>query len=312
LAAHDHYVSKFHLNQFLDPDSMSTEDPWLWVGFVGTGDVKRRSPKNLGKAPLMFHGPGCLAGRDETLEAFLANEVEGPAATALRETCRRQIGTIDKLPSALVRYLAWAAARALPMQTLENTWGQRTIESGPELAEPPLAELVNAAEIMRDVQMLHPTLGSRLFQAGSDFEQAAREGWFPDMRDRENFLESVHIQAYYFQERFFPRLKWFALHAPEGEAFIIADRPVGWVADGCINEPPNCLRHPSAYVLAPLSSTLMLVGRHTTEPWAVTPSEVNAVVASWAHDWIAGPTQATVQSALRKRGFPFPSSSLVQ
>ena len=260
----------------------------------------------------MFDGPGCLADRDETLEAFLANEVEGPAAVALRETCRRPIGTIDVLPTALMRYLAWAAARALPMQTLENTWGERTIESGPELVEPPPAGLINATELKRDVQMLHPTLGSRVFEAGSDFQQAARQGWFPDMRDRENFLESVHTQAYYLQERFFPRFKWFALYASEGEHFIIADRPVGWVADGCVNEPPNCLRHPSAYVLAPLSSTLTLVGRHTPEPWAVTPSEVNAVVASWARDWIAGPTQATVQSAIRRRRFPFASSSLIQ
>jgi len=119
-----HYISKFHLNEFLDPSSLATKDPWLWQGFVRDGTVKRRSPKNVGTSSGMFDGPGCLADRDASLETFLANEVEGPAATALREIGRQPPGSIDKLPPPLTRYLAWAAARSLPMQALENLWGK--------------------------------------------------------------------------------------------------------------------------------------------------------------------------------------------
>jgi len=97
LASQQHYISKFHLNQFLDTDSLSTKDPWLWQGFVRDGTVKRRSPKNVGTASLMFDGPGCLADRDATLESFLANEVEGPAAAALRNLVCQPPGSIDKL-----------------------------------------------------------------------------------------------------------------------------------------------------------------------------------------------------------------------
>ncbi len=121
------------------------------------------------------------------------------------------------------------------------------------------------------------------------------------MRDRANFLEGVHVQAYYFQERFFPRLKWSCLYAPKNEYFVIADRAVGWAADGYINAPPSCLRDPSAYVLAPLSRGLTLVGKHSDKKWQVSPGKINAVLACWAHEWIAGPTEATVQSALVAR-----------
>ena len=312
LASQQHYISKFHLNQFLDTDSLSTKDPWLWQGFVRDGTVKRRSPKNVGTASLMFDGPGCLADRDATLESFLANEVEGPAAAALRNLVCQPPGSIDKLPPALTRYLAWAAARSLPMQALENSWGENGLALNSEPVEPPPEGLLKATKLQRDVQMLHFKLGSRLFPVDSDLEQAAREGWFPDMHDRTNFLESVHIQAYYFQVRFFPRLKWFALHGPEGEFFVVADRPVGWVADGYIDAPPSSLRHPSAYVLAPICRTLLLVARHTSDPWLVTPAQINAVVASWAHEWIAGPTEATVRSALENRRVALASAGLVQ
>jgi hypothetical protein len=101
-----HYISKFHLNEFLDRSSLATKDPWLWQGFVRDGTVKRRSPKNVGTSSGMFDGPGCLADRDASLETFLPP------------------GSIDKLPPPLTRYLAWAAARSLPMQALENLWGK--------------------------------------------------------------------------------------------------------------------------------------------------------------------------------------------
>ncbi len=86
LAAQHHYVSKFHLMQFTDPDSLAMKDPWVWQGFLPDGPVKRRAPKNVGTANLMFDGPGGLADRDATLESFLADEVEGPAAEAMRES----------------------------------------------------------------------------------------------------------------------------------------------------------------------------------------------------------------------------------
>jgi hypothetical protein len=301
MTAQHHYVSKFHLKQFTDPDSLTLKDPWVWQGFIPDGPVKRRAPKNVGTASLMFDGPGGLADRNSTIESFLANEVDGPAAEAMREVCRWPVGRGGQLPAALTRYLAWAAARSLPMQTLEHSWAEKGLGRTNEVAEPPPEGLVQGSELQRDVHMLHPTLGCRVFPAGSDFERAAQDGWFPDMRDRTNFLESVHIQAYYFQARFFPRFKWFTLRAPEREFFVIADRAVGWAADGYVDAPPSCLRDPSAYVLAPISRDLVIVGRHTTEKWQVTPGRINALIACWAHEWIAGPTEATVESALDGR-----------
>jgi hypothetical protein len=277
------------------------KDPWLWQGFVPDGPVKRRAPKNVGTASLMFDGPGGLADRDATLEVFLAQEVEGPAAEAMREVCSWASGRGGELPPALTRYLAWAAARSLPMQTLEHFWAEKGFGRSGEIVEPPPEGLLKASESQRDVQMLHPTLGCRVFSGGSESDRAVAEGWFPDMRERLNFLEGVHIQAYYFQERFFPRFKWFTLRPPQGEFFVIGDRAVGWAADGYIDAPPSCLRHPSAYVLAPISRDLVLVGRHSADPWQVTSSRINAVIACWAHYWIAGPTKATIESALEGR-----------
>ena len=177
----------------------------------------------------------------------------------MRKVCDWASGSGGELPPALTRYLAWAAARSLPMQTLEHFWAEKGFGHSGEVVEPPPEGLLKASESQRDVQMLHPTLGCRVFPAGSKSECAVAEGWFPDMRERMNFLEGVHIQAYYFQARFFPRFKWFTLRPPEGEFFVIADRAVGWAADGYIDAPPSCLRDPSAYVMAPLGISCLSV-----------------------------------------------------
>jgi hypothetical protein len=42
----------------------------------------------------------------------------------MRELSLRPAGIGGELPPPLTRYLAWAAARSLPMQTLENFWGE--------------------------------------------------------------------------------------------------------------------------------------------------------------------------------------------
>jgi hypothetical protein len=92
MSAQHHYVSQFHLRQFLDIDSLDHRDPWLWQGWIADGAVKRRAPKNVGAERLLFDGPGGLRDRRATLESFLAQEVEAPAAEAMRELCGRAPG----------------------------------------------------------------------------------------------------------------------------------------------------------------------------------------------------------------------------
>src|SRR5436190_356029 len=118
-----HYVSKFHLKQFCDPESQNTRDPWLWLGTISDGSVKRRSPKNVGIATDLFDGPGGFVESETTIENFLANEVEGQAALAIRAL--NDGGQETPLARAILRYLAWAASRSLPMQRLEFEWSQR-------------------------------------------------------------------------------------------------------------------------------------------------------------------------------------------
>lgn len=121
------------------------------------------------------------------------------------------------------------------------------------------------------------------------------------MLRRDDHLEMLHLQAWYFQVRHFPRLSWIRLDAPAGEWFITSDRGVAWLADGYADTPPAALRHATVQVVAPLTRRIALVGRHETSKLEVTPRQVNRLVAFAASNWVAGPTSDTVEKALADR-----------
>jgi hypothetical protein len=201
-----------------------------------------------------------------------------------------------------MRYLAWAAARSAPMQHLELEWAVRYSNIlNAQVVEPPPEGMMNTRDRARDVKLIHPRLGERTTGEGDSIATLLDEGWIPDPYDRDNFLEGIHIQAYYFQARWFPRLKWFTLRPPADEFFIIGDRSIGWGVPEDLNAPPYCLRDPSAFLIAPLSRGLALVGRNDTAPWSVTPGQVNRILAAWSHEWIAGPTEDCVGRGLSTR-----------
>lgn len=188
------------------------------------------------------------------------------------------------------------------MQRLEADWASRyrPTLNGP-MAEPPPPALAALQPRHRLIRLIHPVLGERSEISSQAADEFLDDGWIPDATEQSNLLEGVHIQAYYFQVRWFPRLRWFTLRPPRGKYFVIGDRPVGWGVSECLDAPPCCLRDEAAFLIAPLSRSLALVGRNDSTPWEVTPSQVNALLAAWSLDWIAGPTADVVADAIRDR-----------
>jgi hypothetical protein len=300
----DHYVSQFHLRGFVDPASGGLSDPWLWVGDCNTRAVKRRSPKNLGWSRDLFDGRGLLADSTETIESFLAREVEGPAAAALREFVAGEGPPRSNMRPEVWRYLAWAAARSLPMKALYEAW----IDSLPQkenqwrTVEPPPAGFRTSSDYGFISRMEHPVHGVREAIPGECFDSLWDEGWRPRL-SRDEFLQIVHLSAWYFQVRIFQRLKWLWARVPAGQDFIIGDRPIVWGFAGNVEAAPHAFRHPDCQFVAPLSRSLALIGHHPAAdaPGTVFPSDINYIIASTAHEWIAGPTEAVVRDALSYR-----------
>ena len=301
LSTRAHTVPKFYLRGFVAPEAEGSRDPFLWIGSLTTGEITRRSPKNISIARGLYDGQGGFAEPDATIEAHLA-KIESAASVAIPKFASTKLGEGGPIPPEITRFLAWQAARTPGWMELVQQWADEPpFNPEHEVVEPPPQGFQKIRNRMRPMCLEDPNTGARReVTVEEEFHAYRKQGWKWIIR-RDDHLEMLHIQAWYFQVRHFPRLSWVRLQPPDNEFFITSDRSVAWLADGYPDTPPAALRHSTAQVVAPLTRKVALVGRHGGHELHVTPREVNRFVAFAASDWIAGPTSEVVQQALTDR-----------
>jgi hypothetical protein len=293
-----HTVPKFYLSGFVAPESERVRNAFVWVGSLTTGEIMKRSPKNISISRGLYDGCGGFSEPEITIEAHLA-KIESAASSAIRKFAATRIGDGGPIPSEITRLLAWQAARTPGWMDLVQSWANEP-PSDPEneSVESPPPGFENIEHRPRPMCLEDPSTGVRReVMAEQEFYALRRQGWKWIIR-RDDHLEMLHLQAWYFQVRHFPRLSWVRLQSPDREYFITSDRSVAWLADGYADTPPAALRHPTAQVVAPLTRSIALVGRHGSGTLGVTPREVNRFIAFAASGWIAGPTSEVVRQAL--------------
>ena len=298
-----HTVPRFYLRNFVAPESEHTTniDPFVWLGSLTTGEVKRRSPKNVSIESGYYDGPGGFDLPDASIERHLA-KIESEAAIAIAKFAASPIEECFIVPQEIWRFIAWQAARTPGWFELIEDWIYHSPASDTvQMAEPPPEGIDKIRDRMRPICLENPDTGERREVTGSEeFDNYRMRGWKWVLQS-EDRLEMLHMQAWYFQVRHFPRLSWARLQAPDPDWFITSDRGVSWISDGYAEIPPAALRHPSAVVVAPLTRKVALVGRHGDKRFDVTPRQVNQFIAASASRWIAGPTPNVVDQAIQDR-----------
>lgn len=296
-----HTVPKFYLRGFASDERKSGLSPFVWLGSLTTGDIEPRSPKSISIVSGLYDGPGGFDQPGASLEAHLG-KIETAAASAIRKFVETKPEDGAVVPPEIWRFLAWQAARTPGWMQLEEEWIYDWDPNvGVPVVEPPPEGIDRIRNRERNYCVENPDTGERREVTNSDeFNDYRKRGWKWVLRS-EDKLEGLHMQAWYFQVRHFPRLSWVRLNAPDGDCFITSDRAVAWLADGYPDTPPAALRHPKAQVVAPLTRKVALVGRNENHKLNVTPREVNRFIACTASSWVAGSTRSVVELAMADR-----------
>lgn len=303
MATRAHTVPKFFLGGFVAPDSTTGDEPFVWIGMIASGEVKRRSPKNISTVSGLYDGAGGLSDSNssKTIEAHLAS-IESAAASAVRQFVTKAPGSNPNPHPAIWRFLAWQAARTPGwMEVVQQAVDSWHPDDQVEVVGPPPEGFDQMTNRQRDQWLEHPESGERRRVSGFDELASMRRLGWKWVLSRDDQLELMHLQAWYFQVRHFPRLSWVRLDAPADECFITSDRAVTWLADGLANSPPSALRSPTVQLVAPLTSCTALLGRNEIRMTQATPREVNRLVACTASKWIVGSNRAAIEQALIDR-----------
>lgn len=300
-ATRAHTVPKFYLQGFVAPESEADSNSFVWIGSLTTGEIRRRSPKNISIARGFYDGPGGFDAPGVSIEAHLA-KIESAAARAIRQFVATEPGEGTNPPPEIWRFLSWQAARTPGwMDVVAESvydWDPNVVTP---VVEPPPEGINDIRDRVRETCLEDPDTGEQRQITGyEEFKEYRKRGW-KWVLNLDDKLELLHMQAWYFQVRHFPRLSWIRLNAPDDEWFITSDRGVAWMAGGHADTPPSSLRHPTAQVVAPLTRKVALVGRNGTHRLQVTSRDVNQFIACAASAWIVGPTRSIVEHALRDR-----------
>jgi Protein of unknown function (DUF4238) len=296
-----HTVPKFYLRGFVAPESETSKDPFVWVGALDTGKVYQRSPKNLSICRGLYDGPGGLADRSQSLEKHLS-KIEAAASSSIRKFCATAPDSGSHPPAEIWRFLAWQAARTPGwLEVVEESINTLEPTKPYDMVEPPPDGFPEASLSDRSYLVEHPETRVREeVKDTKELNEYRSRGWRWVLA-KDDKLELMHVQAWYFQVRHFPRLNWIRLDTPAEDWFVTSDRGVTWTAQGVVNTPPAALRDETAQLVAPLTRNTTLFGGNQKAPLGVNPREVNAFIASTASSWIAGPTESVVRQALADR-----------
>lgn len=245
MATRAHTVPRFYLSGFTAPGPKADHDPFVWLGSLATGMIERRSPKNISIARGYYDGNGGFEDSRRSIENHLAT-IESEAAFAIRRFVASPIGGGMSPSPEIWRFLSWQAARTPGWFKLVEEW-MNDCEPGAVGAtvEPPPVGFESIRDQPRSHLVENPNSGERRTVADLEELQAYWKlgwKWTPTTQDR---LEMLHMQAWYFQVRHFPRLTWKRLDTPADDSFVTSDRAVAWLVDGYADTPPAALRHPT-------------------------------------------------------------------
>jgi hypothetical protein len=216
--ADHHFVPQFYLKGFLDPDSVQTKDPWLWVANLPAGVVKRRAPKNVAAHAGYNTVPG-------STESEAAEEVLSQLETVAAPIIRRLINGANALTGQeWVDLLFFAAFLAVRTPYFRNR-----IEGF-------------AAQIAEDLLRLsasHPDYYHRSVKETAAVEMTAEEietsrltALTPGaIRIKARPILSLLATFQSANDAVYPdfsRMRWAILRAERDLFFVTSDNPVSW------------------------------------------------------------------------------------
>jgi len=82
-----HYIPRFYLDRFTDPDTPSNQQPYLWIHEPGVG-WKKKSPENTAAQSGYYALPEESGADTEGVERMLA-QAESIAASVLRKLSKK-------------------------------------------------------------------------------------------------------------------------------------------------------------------------------------------------------------------------------
>jgi hypothetical protein len=222
--ADHHFVPQFYLRQFLDPASVGTPDPWVWVADLEPGEVSRRAPRNLANRAGYYSSPGGTTVAETEAVERLFSHMETAAAPIVRNLNR---GDDTLTPQEWSDLLYFAAFLAVRTPSVRDNFEQF---------------FSDVAEMMLRVSASHPAHFAETWQKANpdrtltpeEIEQARQQLLKKNgFKIRAQPILSLQAAFDGAKDTIYPvfmQMPWVILRPSTADSFFLtSDTPVGWV-----------------------------------------------------------------------------------
>ena len=219
--AEHHYVPKFYLKKFCDPNTPEGQEPYVWVAPKSGGEWKRRAPKNTGFETDLYSVTTKDEKKSDEIEKLLS-AVESRVARLYRDRLDRfEMPTTEDERVILTEFVALFVARSpFARTTLTQMADQmggmfrKMLASRPEVLE-------------RNMREFAEKKGEELKISTEDMVRAIRGDTVKWNVNQEFITQLSMTQLTKFSEVIF-NMNWRFLVAPYGEYFVTTDSPAYW------------------------------------------------------------------------------------
>ena len=222
--AEHHYVPQFYLREFLDPASVGTRSPWLWVANLETGKVSRRAPHNVAKRSGYYSIPGQSSVAETEAVERLFSQMETAAAPIVRKLNDGANTLTGQERADLLYFAAFQAMRTPSVRAqFDQFWS-------------------DVADMMLQMSASHPAYFAETWQKANpgrvltpeEIEQARQMLLKPGaIKIRAKPILSLQVAFDGVSSAVYPafdRMKWVVLRSRSPDTFFLtSDTPVGWV-----------------------------------------------------------------------------------
>jgi len=219
-----HYVPRFYLQLFVDPNVPLIETDYVWECHLRTGGIKRRAPTNVATKTDYYKIPGVPDELAQTVEASFS-QMESVTAPILRRFEKGDLTLEGQQRADFLFFLAFLAVR---VPGFRNRIEGMYEEMAKEMAT------MSASHREHFVETMKRALAHAGKPIPSDDEIEKQRQWTlnPDNYTIEaNPVLSImhgHQLALELIYPIFDGMRWSFYKAPDGVEFITTDCPVSW------------------------------------------------------------------------------------
>jgi hypothetical protein len=255
-----HYVPRFYLELFVDPDVPLIESDYLWECHLPTAAIKRRAPKNVAVRTDYYKIPGVAADVAQMAEETLS-QIESVAAPILRRLASGDLELVDQDRADFLFFLAFMSVRVPVFRDrLESFFeeaGRKMLmvsASHPGHFKQTMTKAMKAAgEPMLSEDEIEK---QRLWTLNPDNYKVDAN---PGLSLMHGFKLANDTICPMFME-----MRWVFFRAPKGVEFITSDCPLSWYDP--TPRPPfyggHGLGMRGVEVTFPITPTTVLLGTH--------------------------------------------------